>query len=266
MSEYFDYIHEGRPIDDIEIIDAHAHLGPSGGFHVPKCSPEDMIRMMDTCGIDKTVVSPTPGITGDMVFGNNLMLDEVKKHRGRLYGACYVNGNYPELSVDELNRCFGEDSDVVIMKIHPILAKCGMNDRRMKKMYEFASARKLFVIVHTWLDEDPYGNLDIFSGVVRDYPDINWLMGHSGGPYGGRRAVEIAIESPNVFLDITMSMCPARQIEFFVGEVGSERVIFATDNPFIDPRPSIGRIALAEISREDMINIFGGNAKRLTGI
>jgi len=101
---------------------------------------------------------------------------------------------------------------------------------------------------------------------VKEYPDIKWLMGHSGGPYGGRRAVEIAAESPNVYLDITMSMCPARQIEFFVREAGSERVIFATDNPFIDPRPSIGRIALADITHEDRINIFGRNAQNLIGI
>jgi len=263
MSEYFEYIHEGRPIRDIEIIDVHAHLGPSGSFHVPRCSSDDMVWMMDRCGIDKTIAAPTPGITGDIVFGNNMMLDAVRKHRERLYGACDVNGNYPELSVNELHRCFEEDSDVVIMKIHPLLSKCKMSDRRMKKIYEFASERKLFVVVHTWLDEDPYGNQDLFAEVVKDYPEINWLMGHSGGPYGGYRAVEIAQEIPNVYLDITLSMCPARQIEFFVREVGSERVMFATDNPFIDPRPNIGRVALADISHEDRVNIFGRNARRL---
>ena len=97
MSEYFEDIHEGRPIRDIEIIDVHAHLGPSGGFHVPRCSPEDMVWMMDCCGIDKTIVAPTPAITGDIVFGNNMMLDAVRAYRGRLCGACYVNGNYPEM-------------------------------------------------------------------------------------------------------------------------------------------------------------------------
>jgi len=107
------------------------------------------------------------------------------------------------------------------------------------------------------------GNQDLFAEVVKDYPEINWLMGHSGGPYGGYHAVEIAQEIPNVYLDITLSMCPARQIEFFVREVGSERVMFGTDNPFIDPRPNIGRVALAEISHDDRVNIFGGNAQRL---
>lgn len=130
-------------------------------------------------------------------------------------------------------------------------------------MLDFASERKLFTIVHTWLDNDPYGNQDIFAGVAKDYPNINWLMGHSGGPYGGFHAVEIAQEIQNIYLDITMSMCPAGQIEFFVKEVGSQRVIFGTDNPYIDPRPNVGRVGLAEISHEDRVNIFGANAKRV---
>ena len=262
MTEYFDHIHEGLPIDDIEIIDLHAHLGPYFNMHIPLSDAYNMIRLMDRCGIDKTVVSPTPGICSDLVYGNNLMLDAVKTHRGRLYGACIVNGNYPELSVDELNRCFAGDKHVVMIKAHPFLTYCKMNDRRMKGIYEFAAERKLFIVVHTWLDNDLYGNQDIFAEVAKDYPDIRWVMGHSGGPYGSYHAVEIAREIQNVFLDLTLSMCPARQIEFFVKEVGADRILFGTDNPFIDPRPQIGRLCLAEISHEDRVKIMGGNARR----
>jgi len=262
MTEYFERIHEGLPIDDIEIIDFHAHLGPYFNMHIPLKSAEDMIYLMDRCGINKTIVSPTPGISSDLVYGNNIMLETISKHRGRFYGACMVNGHFPELSIDELERCFAADKDVVLVKIHPFITSCKLNDRRMKGIYDFTSARSLFAIVHTWLDNDNYGNQDLFAGVAKDYPDIKWLMGHSGGPWGSKRAVEIALESPNVFLDLTMSVCPARQIEFFVKEVGAERVMFGTDNPFIDPRPQIGRVCLAEISHDDRVKIMGGNARR----
>jgi predicted TIM-barrel fold metal-dependent hydrolase len=104
--------------------------------------------------------------------------------------------------------------------------------------------------------------MDIFAEVAKDYPDIKWIMAHCGGPYGTFHAVEIAQEIENIFLDTALSMCPAQQIEFLVKEVGSERVLFATDNPFIDPRPQIGRVGLAQISHQDRINIFSGNARR----
>jgi len=263
MTEYFNQIHKGIPITDVEIIDLHAHLGPNGIMHIPANDVTSMVRIMDICGINKTVVSPNPGIDSDIVLGNNMMLEAIHSQRGRIYGACMVNGHYPELSLDELQRCFSEDKDVKMIKIHPFFTNSSMKDKRMKKIYEFASDRKLVILVHTWLDGDQYGNQDIFADVAKDYLDIKWIMGHSGGPHGSYHAVELAKESENIILDITLSMIPARQTEFFVSEIGSERVIFGTDSPFLDPRPQIGRVGLAEISHQDRVNIFSANARRM---
>ena len=262
MKEYFEQIHEGFPISDLELIDTHAHLGPYFNMFIPACDSDSMVKNMDRCGIDKTIVSANIGLVSDFTSGNTMMLQSVQSHRGRLYGACLVNGHYPEKSIDELERCFSVEKHVVMIKIHPVLNKCSLTDKRLIPVFHFASDRGLIILVHTWLDNDAYGNQEIFAGVAKEYPDVKWIMGHSGGPYGGRRAVEIAEELPNVFLDITTSTCPARQIEFLVKEAGSERVLFGTDNPFIDPRPQIGRVALANISHNEMANIFGKNIKR----
>jgi len=261
MTDYFDRIHSGLPLEDIEIIDLHAHLGPYYNMHIPACDAPAMVRLMDLCEINKTVVSATLSWDADFVLGNAMMLDAVAGFPGRLYGACAVNGNYPELSLDELERTLA-NKRVVMVKIHPSGTKCKLDDRRMKGIFEFASKKKLLLLVHTWLDNDPYGSQGLFREVASDYPDIQWIMGHSGGPYGSVHAVEIAQKVENTFLDITLSMCPAQQIEFFVRELGSKRIFFGTDNPFIDPRPQIGRVGLAQITDEDKVNIFGGNARR----
>lgn len=263
MKDCFSKIHEGSPIKDVEIIDIHAHLGEHYNMHITSSSAENMIKIMDRCGINKTIISPTIGISSDFVFGNDMMLKTVQTYKHRFYGACLVNGHYPELSFKELERCFTSDKAVVLIKIHPFVTKCKLNDERMQPIYNYAFENKIPVLVHTWLDEDNYGNLDIFKDIAKKYPGINWIMGHSGGPYGSFKASQIAKKLKNVFLDITLSMCPARQIEFFVKEVGSERVLFGTDNPFIDPRPQIGRVCLAEIIPKDRENIFSANAKRL---
>jgi hypothetical protein len=261
MSGYLNRIHSGFPLLDVEIIDLHAHLGPYYNMHSPACDAPDIVKMMDLCGIDKTVISTTFGFDTDIVLGNTMMLQALGSFPSRLYGACGVNGNYPELSLAELERTFS-CPDVVMIKVHPVGSKCRLDDRRMNRILEFASARRLFVLVHTWLDNDAYGNQDLFASVAAAHPEIKWIMGHSGGPYGSVHAVELALKTPNIFLDLTLSMCPARQVEFFVREVGSERVLFGTDSPFLDPRPQVGRVALAEISEQDRVNIFGANARR----
>ena len=261
MADYFETIHEGRPVSDVEIIDLHAHLGPYFNMHTADADAPAMVRNMDLCGIDKTVISTTLSFDTDIVLGNTMMLDTLAAFPGRMYGACAVSGNYPDLSLAEIERTMANPA-VVIIKIHPWSTRCRLNDRRMKGILDYAAGRGLFVLVHTWLDNDAYGNQDIFAGVAADYPPIKWIMGHSGGPYGSIHAVEIARKVENVYLDLTVSMCPAQQVEFFVREVGSERVLFGTDNPFIDPRPQIGRVALARISDTDKVNIFGANARR----
>ncbi len=262
VNEFFERIQAGQPLNDIEIIDIHAHLGPYFNMHIPASDPEAMLGLMDRCGIAKAVLSANLSWDSDLVLANSMMLQTVAAHSGRLYGACAVNGNYPELSLDELERCF-QDERVVLIKIHPSGTKCRLDDQRMVRLYEFAERRKLAILAHSWLDNDLYGQIDLFAATAKDHPDIPWIMGHSGGPYGSRRAVEMALGIPNIYLDITLSMCPARQIEFFVKEVGAERVLFGTDNPFIDPRPQVGRVGLALISPQDKMKIFGGNARRL---
>ena len=262
MNPHFERVHAGLPLGDVEIIDVHAHLGPYYNMHIPAREPARMVRIMDLCGIAKTVLAPNLSWDTDLVFANDMMRDAVAAHPGRLYGACAVNGNYPELSLEELERSF-QDKRVVLIKVHPSGSQCRLDDNRMLGIYEFATRRKATILSHTWLDNDPHGNIGLFADVAKSRPAISWIMGHSGGPYGSRRAVELAQQVPNIYLDITLSMCPARQIEFFVQEVGSERVLFGTDNPFLDPRPQIGRVALAKISPEDKANIFGRNARRL---
>jgi hypothetical protein len=265
MKSFEERVHAGLPLDDVEIIDLRAHLGPHFNMHIPAATAADMVRVMDLCGIRRTVLSANLSFNADIVAGNDMMLEAVAAHAGRLYGACAINGNYPEVSVAELERCFARPG-VVLIKVHPWYTKCALDDKRMSGIYAFAEKRELAVLSHTWLDGDPYGSMDLLAATAKKHPKVRWIMGHSGGPFGSRRAAEIAQESPNVYLDIALSMCPARQIEFFVERVGPDRVLFGTDNPFIDPRPQIGRVGLAEIPVEDKIKIFGGNAKKLLGI
>ncbi len=48
-----------------------------------------------------------------------------------------------------------------------------------------------------------------------------------------------------------------------VARVGADRILWGTDNPFIDPRPGLGRMLCAEVSDEDKRKMLGLNAKRL---
>jgi predicted TIM-barrel fold metal-dependent hydrolase len=52
-------------------------------------------------------------------------------------------------------------------------------------------------------------------------------------------------------------------VEWFVKESGSKKVLFGTDMPFFDPRPAFGRLALANISDDEKRDVFGLNMARI---
>ncbi|NJD01489.1 MAG: hypothetical protein FIA99_02545 [Ruminiclostridium sp.] len=52
-------------------------------------------------------------------------------------------------------------------------------------------------------------------------------------------------------------------MEWFVKEVGSRKVLYGSDMPFIDPKPAVGRVAFAQISDDEKRDVFGKNMQRL---
>ena len=50
----------GQPLTDVEIIDAHGHLGPYGGFYVAGADAKGMVEVMDEVGIDAVCISSSP--------------------------------------------------------------------------------------------------------------------------------------------------------------------------------------------------------------
>ena len=67
----------------------------------------------------------------------------------------------------------------------------------------------------------------------------------------------------NVYADLALSMTYEANVEWFVHEVSSKKVIYGSDAPFFDPRPAFGRVALADITDDEKKDIFGLNIKRI---
>jgi predicted TIM-barrel fold metal-dependent hydrolase len=98
------------------------------------------------------------------------------------------------------------------------------------------------------------------------YPNVVFIQGHGAGAYDGRLPspfVPLLRERANVYLDTTLSVVRHGAIERLVEDAGADRLLFATDVPFIDNAHQLGRITHARIPEEDKRTILGGNARRL---
>ena len=74
---------------------------------------------------------------------------------------------------------------------------------------------------------------------------------------------EIVKNHANVYIDTALSTPLQGNIEWLVENIGSEKIVYGTDMPLFDPRPTLARIALADISEKDRKNILGLNMTSL---
>jgi predicted TIM-barrel fold metal-dependent hydrolase len=246
----------------IEITDAHVHMGPYYKFYIPQNSPQEMLRVMDHLHIARSCISSHLAITGDWYTGNRLTAQAVSDHPDRFTGYVVVSPNEPELANDELSLAFNEWGFKGI-KLVPDTHLQPIGSEGYRPVFEFASQRRCLVLVHTYHGSS-FDDPQLFGTVAEKYPEVPIVMVHSGAlPSAFNGAIRLAKEHPNLFLDISGSFITATWIRRMVSEVGADRVIFSSDQPFMDPRYSLGRLLYANLPEEALALVLGGNIRRL---
>jgi predicted TIM-barrel fold metal-dependent hydrolase len=103
-----------------------------------------------------------------------------------------------------------------------------------------------------------------FEKYIAQYPEVTFIAGHCGGPGSGRtQIIRLAQKYPNVCLDVSGDIFSFNLIPELVGSAGADRVIFGSDQPWIDPRAHLMRIFLADIKEEEKQLVLGLNALRI---
>jgi predicted TIM-barrel fold metal-dependent hydrolase len=241
------------------VIDMHGHYGPFRGIYLPKPWAQGMIDTMDRSGVRCIVCSSHTSLS-DPERGNREMAEVVRKHPGRFYAYRTVNPNYPEKVKEEVARFDGEEG-FAGFKFHPSGHSYPITGPAYVPALEFANERKLLLLTHTW-GHSEYDGPSMVEKVAKAYPQITFLMGHSG--YGEWDAsLRVAKENANIYLELTAASRVGGIITRMVREVGAKKVVFGTDLPWFDPHFGIGSVCFSRITEEDRHDILHRNAERM---
>ncbi len=99
-----------------------------------------------------------------------------------------------------------------------------------------------------------------FEKVLDCIPDAAFILAHGGG-YDFRHIIPLMKKYPHTYTDISLQ--PAGNIRELIDAVGSERLLFGTDYPFVNQAFSILSVLRATADEQERVNIFGANAKRI---
>jgi len=119
----------------------------------------------------------------------------------------------------------------------------------------------------------------IYSGVFERYPDFPYVMAHTGGAL--LMALERLDNGYRLFPDCRrfISRLPSehakklyfdttafgeKALAFAVDSIGSDHLVFGTDDPFINA--DSGHVDRLSLSASEKANVFGGNARRILNL
>jgi hypothetical protein len=256
-------LRRGEPLRDIVVIDAHAHLGYSVRFHINKPDAASMVQVMDRIGVQATLVTANPSLRAEPEFGNQLVLQAVRKFPGRLLGYVTANPFYTEDLAETLNRYLDEPGMIGI-KLHPELHDdYPLLGPRYEPMWAVAATRRVPILFHTYFGGDRPEDI---AQVAAKYPTVPLLVGHALQDKSFEAMVELANAFPNVYVDMTVPEISG-VTEFFVETLNDIRkLIFGSDFPPGNCHFRLGAIVYARISEQAKRRILGENMAELLGI
>src|SRR5207245_9716708 len=162
------------------------------------------------------------------------------------YGSVYVSPAYPELSVQEFDRCV---RDGPMVSIGEVEADRPCNVPEMDPIVERAASMKAPILQHTWLkaggnepgESTPYDLVEL----ARRHPDASFIGAHTGGDW--ERGIRIIRDTENVFAEMAGFDPTSGVVEMAVRELGAERVIYGSDAGGRSFASQLGKIMGAEL-------------------
>ncbi len=249
-------LRRGEPVQDLFILDGHAHLGEYPGFFMNRPDASSMVEVMDRIGMQAAIISANAALRSEPEYGNRMVLEAVRAHPGRLLGYVVANPHYPEEMESSLRR-YLDEPDMVAIKLHP---ECHddypLLGPRYEPVWAIAAERQVPVLFHTYFGGD---SLEDIANLAARYPGVPLLVGHELQDKSLDAMAELANSFPNVYVDLSVPEIFG-VTEFFVEALDDIRkLIFGTDFPWGNGHFRVAAVVYARISEDAKRKILGEN-------
>ncbi len=234
-------------------IDAHAHIGYIGGWADVGITEEGLIKQMNEYDIEKTVLC---------CEDNDLTLDVMKRHPGRITGCVYVNPLNPK-TVDFMEEYF--DKGLTGVKLNPLRHAYCADAEIIDPVMEKAKKRGVPVCIHS--GHPPYSLPWQIGLLAERHPDVKIMMIHMGHGHGVYidAALKMARKYSNIYLEMSGMPMPSKILEAYE-TVGKNRIMFGTDTPFHHPTVEMQKVITSGVDEEGLKKIFYDNANEFFGL
>ncbi|MGN6492031.1 MAG: amidohydrolase family protein [Agriterribacter sp.] len=256
-------VRHGKPLPSA-IIDMHMHVlhqgmnGAGWGYTMEDGDPAGTFNLIKKLGYTGGGLMSWNGVvSSDSVEGNittQLALNEAPKGYWGL-----ANFDPTHYTQEELEKMIPE-----FYKNHP--AFIGMkpyhyigvlyNHPSWDVWWNYGNDNHFYALIHT-----QQSSLFEIEALARKYPNVRWLIAHSGQSYGyADKVIAVINKFPNVYAEITLTPVPNGVIDYLVAGAGEDKILYGSDLPMRDPRPQLGWVVFSRLSEAAKRKILHANA------
>ena len=256
----------GRPLS-VPVVDGHSHVLHEGGQSTGSrlMYDGDAAGILETgrwCGIDRIAMMSWSGpCCTDAQDGNDIVWRAMERFGERVIGVATIDPSHmsPEEMDAEIRLRYLEQG-FVGMKPYPSMG-LHYDDDAFSTWWEFGNEHHLYALMHA---SPNTGGTSSIARLAERFPEVSWLMAHSGRTLGYAEEVADCIrEHPNVYAEITYTAVTNHVLEYLVDATDEDHVIFGTDSPMRDPRPQLGWVIWADLPVVTRKKILSGNFERI---
>lgn len=234
---------------------------------------EDIIRNMDECEIDRTVILNLSWQSHDLcVRTNDYILESIHRYPARLSGFCAIYAPDKDGAIEEIERC-AKSGAKGMGEIRPDMP--GFNLSNIAPLADIVCALVEYKLILLFHASEPVGH--IYSGkgtaspellypFITSFPDLKIVCAHWGGglPFYALMP-EVADALQNVYFDSAATPFLYRPDIFRLvrDTVGNGKILFGSDYPLLSPLRILSQIELSSLTEDEKAEVVGGNAERL---
>lgn len=249
-------------------VDADCHVSARRG--AGEIGVDELLRQLDALGVQWAVTWPMVSYTRDIAGDNKAIYEGAKRHPDRIIPFCGVN---PRLGLqeakEELKRCI-EVYGVRGVKLNGARDGYYLDDPRLSlPLVDVIAQAGLVLALHCGANDFERTHPYRIAKISERHPKLPILIVHMGGstrPHMHDAVIDLAGKYKSWYL--IDSEADYRKAQAAVKTLGSERVCYGSDTPFMPMRYEWGirQVVYQDLSEAERANIFGNNMARLFGL
>jgi len=249
------------------IFDAHLHCPAADGYviqwHRVTRDFDDFAAYLTRTGVERGIINNVRSLeaktVADFVEGNREVARFAEKSKGRFIPSCIVNPLFIEESLREVEYCRNQLGMVWMGELCNYISGYEYTDPRFARLMELATKLRMVVQLHTEGDEMQY--------IMEKFPSATMVFAHFGDDKEYDhifRRIDLVAAHSNCWLDTSgYGHDRVGVLEYAVGKIGPDRILFGSDFTINDPATVIARIDNAAITAEQREKILWRNTEAL---